>query len=169
MLGVGDLAVAIHGDQIGWAQVTEGAGVFAARRDLGHSDIFEYGFERVEEVEIFAARGVFVRADEHFFGAATAGNQADASFDEAEVRFRCGVNARGVQRDFASAAESHALRCSDDGTRCVFNGHVDTLKLAHGHVDIVPLAFLRTDQDEHQVRAYGKVRGLIADYHRVEV
>ena len=46
-----------------------------------------------------------------------AGNQADAGFDEADVGFRGGVDARAVQRDFASAAQRQALRRDDHRLR----------------------------------------------------
>src|SRR5271170_2152199 len=74
LLGVGDLAVAIHGDQIGWTQEAERARFFTAGGNLGHGDILEYGLKRVEEVEVFAAGRMLVRADQHFFGATTTRN-----------------------------------------------------------------------------------------------
>ena len=52
------------------------------------------GLSACDQIETLAARGVFVRANQHFLGSAAAGNQADAGFDQADIGFRRGVNSR---------------------------------------------------------------------------
>ena len=121
----------------------------------------------MEEVEVVTGSRVFIGADEHFFCAAATGDEADADFDEADVGFRGGVYFRGVQTDFAAAAEGHALRRRDDRLRRVLDGEIDVLELLHGHVQFVPLLLLRADKDEHEVGANGKIGCLIGDDHAV--
>ena len=43
------------------------------------------------------------------------------------------------------------------------------LELPHGEVQVVPLLLLRGHQEQHQVRAGGKIHGLIGDHHGVEI
>ena len=78
------------------------------------------------------------------------------------------MNSCGVEIDFASATQGHSLGRGDHGPRRVFDGHIYALKLAHREVYVVPLALLRGHQQQHQVRASGKIRGLIPDYHGFE-
>ena len=111
---------------------------------------------------------MFVRADHHLFRPAAAGNQAHAHFDQPDVSLGRGVNPRGVQIDFASAAERHSLRRAHDRPRRVLDRHVDALELAHGEMNVVPLAFLRGHQQQHQICAGGKIRRLVADHHGLE-
>ena len=86
----------------------------------------------MEEIEILAARGVFVGANDHFLGAAAGRDQADAGFDQADVGLGGGVNARAVQADFAAAAEGQALRRDNDRARRVLDGQIGVLESAHG-------------------------------------
>src|SRR5215470_12221754 len=123
----------------------------------------------MEEIEIFATSRVFVGSDEHFLCATTAGDEADAGFDEADVGFGCGVNACGVEADFAAAAKGHALWSGDDRLARVLDGEIDVLELFNRHVKLVPLLLLRSDENEHEICADGKIDGLIGDYHGVEV
>ena len=60
--------------------------------------------------------------------------------------------------DFASAAERHALRRRHHRARRVLDGHVHALELPHRQMNIVPFAFLRAHQQQHQVRAHRKIR-----------
>ena len=168
----------IHGIEIFAAEIAEVAGFFGAGADFGQGDTFEDGFERVEEIKIGFGRSgqakayptcVFVAVNEHLFCAATAGDKADAGFDEADVGFGCGMNARGVEADFAATAKSHALRRGDDGFARVLDGKIDVLKLFDRHVELVPLLFLCGDEDEHEIGANGKIDGLIGDDHRIEI
>ena len=63
-----------------------------------------------------------------------------------------------VQTDFASAAERHALRRGHHRPRRILDRHVGALELPHRQVNVVPLAFLRGHQQQHQVRARRKIR-----------
>ena len=166
---VGDQAVEIHGHQIGAAQVAQLARLFPAGRNFGHGDIFKNRLERVEQVEIFFAFGAFVRADHHFLGATASRNQSDAGFDQPHISFGCGVDARAVQHDFAAAAQGQSLRRDDHGLGRMLDGERGVLELAHHQVQVVPFLFLRGHQDEHQIRAGGKIHGLIGDDHGVEI
>ena len=147
----------------------EAASLFGAGGDLGHGQSFEDGFERVEEVEVFAAGGVFVGANEHFLGAAAGRDQADAGFDQADVGFGGGLNARAVQADFAAAAESQALRRDDDGRARVLESEIGVLEAAHGEVEVVPFLLLRGDQEQQEIGAGGKIHRLVGDDHGVEI
>ncbi len=67
------------------------------------------------------------------------------------------MNSCGVKADFATAAEGHALRRSDDWFAGVLNGEIDVLKLLDSHVELVPFLFLGGDEDEHEICANGKI------------
>ena len=86
-----------------------------------------------------------------------------------DVRFRRSLNSCAMQADFASAAERHALRRDDDRFRRVLDGEIRVLKLLDREVQLVPLLLLRGDQHEHQIRAHGKIHGLVGDDHGVEI
>ncbi len=91
------------------------ARLFGAGGNLGHGQRLEDGLEGVEQIELLAARGVFIRANDHLFGAAAGRNQADAGFHQADVRFGRGMNARAMQANLAAAAERQSLRSDHDG------------------------------------------------------
>ncbi len=97
------------------------------------------------------------------------GIRSDASLNEADVGFGSSVNFRGVEADFAAAAEGHALRRGDDRLWRIFDGKIHVLELLHGHVEFVPLLLLRTDENKHEICADGKVGGLIGNDHGVEI
>ena len=92
---------------------------------------------------------MFVRADDHFLGAATGGDQADAGLDQAQVGFGRGLNARTVQANFAAAAQRHSLRSDDDRLRRMLEREIRVLKAADGIVDVVPFLLPRGHQEEH--------------------
>ena len=169
LLRVGDQAVEIHRHQVGAAEIAQLARFFAAGGNLGHGDVFEHGLERVEQVEIFFAFGALVGADHHFLGAAAARDQPHSGFDQAHVGFGGGVDARAVQRDLAAAAQRQALRRDHHGLRRMLDGERGVLELPHHEVQVVPFLLLRGHQDEHQVRAGGKIHGLVGDHHGVEL
>src|SRR2546430_5978350 len=82
-LGVGNQSVAVHGDTIFPAQISQVAAFLSAGAHLGHSDGFEDGLQRVEKIQVGFRRrgqakarptGVLVRADQHFLRAAAARN-----------------------------------------------------------------------------------------------
>ena len=107
------------------------------------------------------------RADQHFLGAAAAGNQADADFDQAHVGFRRRLHAIAVQRNLGAAAERQAGGRRDDRHRAVTQRHGRLLERADHHVDLVPVAFLRLEQHQHQVGAGGEVGRVVADDQRL--
>ena len=167
--GVGDQAVAIHGDEIAGAEEAEAARLFGAGGNLGHGQGLEERLQSVEQVEVLAARGVFVGANEHFLRAAAGRDQADAGFDQADVGFGGGLDARAVQADFAAAAERQALRRDDDRARRVLEREIGVLEVAHGEVQVVPFLLLRGDQEQQEIGAGGKIHGLVGDDHGVEI
>src|SRR5579883_2589258 len=124
LLSIPNEAFAIHRIGVRAAKVAEFAALFGTRADLGHGDIFEDGPQSMEEVEIVSRGSSFVGADQHFFRAAAAGDEADAGFNEADIGFRRGVNFCRMQADFAAAAERHALRRGNNRLRCVLDGEV---------------------------------------------
>ena len=91
-------------------KIAERSSLFRAGGNFRHGDIFEDRPQRVHQVQIVSARRVLVRANQHLFRAAAARDQADAHFNESDICFRRGMNPRGVQIDFASAAQRHSLR-----------------------------------------------------------
>ena len=109
-------------------------------------------------------------AQQHFFGAAAAGDEADAGFDEADVGFSVGLAARGVEADFRAAAEGHAEGRDDDGARAELDGRGHLLEAAYdGGVQLFPLAFLRGEQKLQQVGADGEVVAVAGDDEGGEV
>ena len=102
-------------------------------------------------------------AEEHFFGAAAGGDEADAGFDEAHVGLGVGLAARGVEADFRAAAEGEAEGRGDDGARTEFDGRSHLLEAANDAGELVPLAFLRGEQKLHEVGADGEVVAVAGD------
>ena len=98
-----------------------------------------------------------------------AGNQADARLHQAHVRFGGRLRARGVQHELAAAAERHPERRGHDRLRRVLDRHARVLEAADGRVELVPLAFLRGEQHQHQIRADAEVLALVADHHRLVI
>ena len=123
----------------------------------------------MEQIEVFAASGVLVGANQHFFRAAATGNQANTGFHQADVGFGCRLNPWGVQAHFAAPAKSQSLRRGDDRLWRVFDRQIDILELLDGHVQLIPLLLLSAHQNQHQVRADGKIHGLVGDDHGVEI
>ncbi len=121
---------------------------------LRHGNVLENRPQRVDQIAGIAARRMFVGANGHFFRAAATGNQSYAHFDQSHVGLRRGLNARRVQRNFASAAQRHAKRRGDHRAWRVLDGHVHALELAHRHMQVIPFAFLRADQHHHQIGAH---------------
>src|SRR5579884_2293308 len=169
LLGIGDEAVAVHGNKIFAAEVAEVAALFGAGANLGHGDVLEDRFEGVEEIEIFHAGGMLVGANKHFLGAAATWDETDACFDEADVGLGSGVDSCGVQADFTTTAEGHALRGGNNRLFRVLDGEIGVLKLLHGHVEFIPFLFLGGNEDQQEVGANREVDGLIGDDHGIEI
>ena len=94
---------------------------------------------------------MFVGADDHFFCAAACGDQADAGFDQADVGFGGGLDARAVEADFAAAAQRESLGRDHYRARRVLDCEIGVLKLAHGEVEVVPFLLLGGDEQEHRL------------------
>ena len=114
-------------------------------------------------------RQVLDRARKHLLGAAAGGNETDADFHLAHVRLGCRLNAVAVNRDLAAAAERHARRRDDHRHVGEAKRLRRALEAANHQIDLVPVAFLRLEQQKHQVRADRKVRRVVADHERREV
>ena len=108
-------------------------------------------------------------ARQHLLGAAAGRNQADADLDQADVAFGGRLHAVAVQRDLASAAERQPGRADDDRHVRVAQRLRRSLKRADHQIDLVPVAFLRLEQQQHEVGAGGEVRRVVADDQRREV
>ena len=80
------------------------------------------------------------------------GDEADADFDQADVAFGGRLNAISVHRDFAPATEREASGANDDGHISVPHRLRRPLKRTHHQVDFVPVALLRFEEQQHQVR-----------------
>ncbi len=174
-LGVEQQALAVHGDAVGGREQAERARFGCGGGDFGHGDGFERALERGGQLgglgearrRIFGIgrreRGGSVEgAQQHFFGAAARGDQADAGFDEAHVGFSMGLAARGVQTDLRSAAEGEAEGRGDDGARAELDGRGHLLEVVDDAGQLVPLAFLRGEQELHEVGADGEVVAVAA-------
>ncbi len=61
-----------------------------------------------------------------------------------------------------NGADDHGFRRELDGLR-------HALELADGEVDVVPLFFLHAHEQQHEVGADGKIRGVVGDDEGVEV
>ena len=96
-------------------------------------------------------------AEQHFFGAAAGGDEADAGLDQAHVGFSVRLAARGVQANLRAAAEGEAEGRGDDGTRAEFDGRGHLLEVMDDLGKLVPLAFLRGEKKLHQVGADEKL------------
>ena len=124
----------------------------------------------MEQVEVFFAFGALVRANDHFLRAAAGGDQADARFDQADVGFRRGVDARAVQTRLRSRrrAPGPAARRPPACGECLMASVVfwnwRTARCRSSHS--CSCAVIRM---QHQVRAGGKILALIGDHHGVEI
>ena len=72
-----------------------------------------------------------------------------------------------MQRNFGPAAERQPAGRGHDRHGAVTQCHGRLLERANHHVDLVPVAFLRFEQHEHQVGAGRKVRRVVADHQRL--
>ena len=79
------------------------------------------------------------------------------------------MNLCGMQADFATAAEGHALGRGHYRLGRVFDREIHVLKLLYGHVQFVPLLLLRSDENEHQICADGKIHRLVSDNHCIKI
>ena len=155
--------------EIAGAEEAEAARLFGAGRNLGHGQGLEQRLQRVEQVEVLAARGMFAGANENFLRAAAGRDQADAGFDQADVGLGGRLDARAVQADFAAAAQRQSLRRDHDRARRVLEREIGVLEVAHGEVQVVPFLLLRGDQEQQEIGAGGKIHRLVGDDHGVEI
>ena len=148
--GVGHHPLAIHCDAIEVAKVAEAARVRRARRDLAEADGLERGLHPGKRV---ALRRAVHGADQQLLRSAAGRNQSDADFNQPDVAFRGGLHAIAVQTDFAPAADGETGRRDDHGHRRELQSHGGVLEGAHHQVDLVPVALLRLEEQQHQVGA----------------
>ena len=74
-----------------------------------------------------------------------------------------------MQDDLAATAEREARRRHHHRHVRVPQPHRRALERADHQIDFVPVAFLRLEQEQHQVRAGGEVQPVVADDERREV
>ena len=140
------------------------AGFVRRGGDFRGGDGFESFLHRLHQFDRFAAAigtnrsGAVDGAQQHFLAATAAGKQADSDLDQSHVEFGVRLASGGVQRNFATAAERESEGRDDHRLGRKFDGLRHALKLADGEVDVVPLFFLDRHEQQHQVRADGKIR-----------
>ena len=107
------------------------------------ASVSKIGPQRVKQIQIFAAGGVFIRANQHLFRSAAAGNQPDARLDQSHVRLRRRLNSRACR--LTSHPPPSAMPCgaTTTGFRRVLDRQIHILKLLHRQVQFVPLLLLR--------------------------
>ena len=98
------------------------------------------------------------RAQQHLLAAAAAGQQADASFDQAHVKLGMRLARGSVQRDLRAAAQAQAERRDHHRLGRELDGLRHALELADGEIDVVPLFFLHAHEQQHQIGADGEIR-----------
>ena len=74
-----------------------------------------------------------------------------------------------MERDFAAAAQRHAERRRHHRHRSVLDGHVGLLERIYRGVQLVPIAFLRGQQHQHQVGAHTEILALVGNDHRLKI
>src|SRR5262245_55264218 len=158
-----DHAFVIHHDAILSPHQSPVLRLDGARGDLAHSRQFEVVFKNLELIGAGRRLDHFGSAHGHLLRPASAGDQSDADFDQADVGFGGADGAVAVQNHFAAAAERQVVRRDDHRLRRIAQAHGRVLKLLNGHRQLVPLALLRRKQDHHNVRAGRKILALVAD------
>jgi hypothetical protein len=109
------------------------------------------------------------RPQQHFLAAASGGHHADARLHQSHVQLGVGVPARAVDGDFGSAAQAERVRGHHHRTRAEFDGRRHALECPDGEIDVVPLLFLRAQQQLHQVGADGEVLRIAPDHECLEI
>ena len=113
-LGVGQHALAVHGDVVGFMQEAQTARFVSRSRNLAGSDGLEGFLHGLHEFDGLAAssgridRGAIHRAQQHLLAAAAAGQQTDADFDQSDVEFGVRLAGGSVQRDLAVPPPRHS-------------------------------------------------------------
>ena len=130
----------IHADAIGSVKEAEVASVFRRGRYFGHSDELEDP-ARITET------------NDHLFAPATRGYEADTYFDQSHVEFGRGLSASAVHHPFTAAAQDPRKGRGDDRLRRVLQSHARGLEAANRQVEFVPIAVLRGQEQEHEIRA----------------
>ena len=88
----------------------------------------------------------------HLLGAAAGRNQPYGSFHQADVAFRRSVNPVGVQGQLAAAAQNKSFDSRNDRNAGVFQCAGGPLKRADHLIDLVPVAFTRFEEQQHEIR-----------------
>ena len=164
--GVTQDVVLVHGDGVGVAQEPELAGFEGAGGDLGGADEFEGALHGGQQggAELLAGLLHVGEAQQHFLGAAAAGDEAHADFDEAHVQFCTGDDVVGVQGEFRAAAEGQAEGRGDGGVGAEAQRGGDLLELFDHVVQFVPFFSLGLREDQGEVRSGAEVLALVADH-----
>ena len=102
-------------------------------------------------------------AEQHFFGAASGRNEADAGLDQADVGFGVGLAADGMQANLRAAAEREAKRRNHHRARTELDGRGHLLEAVNDGGQFFPLAFLGQQQKLHQVGADREIVTIAGD------
>src|SRR5207248_2729107 len=103
-----------HRDAVGLSEKSQAAGFMRRSRDRRGGDSFKsplHGFHELNRLSAtsWANRGRRIhRAQQHFFAAAPAGEQADAYFHQAHVKLGMRLARSSMQRNLRAAAECEA-------------------------------------------------------------
>ncbi len=108
-------------------------------------------------------RGRIHGAQQHLFRSASGWDQPDARFDQADVGFRVGLAARGMQANLRAAAEREAKGRDHHRPRAELDGRGHLLEAMDDRGYLFPFAFLRQHQQLHQVCADAEVVAVAGD------
>ena len=108
-------------------------------------------------------------ARNHFLAAAARRNQADSGFHQSDVALGRGLDPVTVERNLAAPAERQPGGRDNDRHVRIPQRLGALLKSADHHVDLVPVALERFEQDEHEVRAGREIRRVVSHDERREI
>ena len=141
-----------------------------ARRHLRHRDHLEVlAEERLDLARAVLVRGHLGRLRRHHHRAATGRDEADAEFDETDVRLGCGDGVRARHRHLAAAAEHALVRRHDDRLGRVPDFEDGVLEPFDEGADLVEFAHHHGHRNFAEVGADGEVAALVADHHPAQV
>ena len=131
------------------------AGFLGRLGDRGHGDLLEGpGDRRHRPGRAFAVERV---SGQHLLAAAPARQDADTGLDEAGIGLGVGLHRRGVEQQFAAAAQRHARGRGDDREGSVFHRLHRLLAVFQHAFDHRPDADIGGEQGEAEIGADGKV------------
>jgi hypothetical protein len=166
-LGIGEQAVAVHGDAVALAQDQHLLGLRRGLRDrCGRHHLEDLGRRRHRPARPAL---VVLPTHQHLLAAAPARHQADAALDEARVGLGMRLHGIGMQQDLAAAAERQAGRCGDDGKGRVLHRLQRVLADRDRLLDLLPGGDVRREEREAEVGADREVRALVVDHERLHL